>query len=214
MALPCSPHQGAGFPSNRVTVALPKHVQTHTHARAHIHAHPPVHLCREMVPRNPAQPPGCGEMSEHPEDACTEPGPCPASLGQKDVVSGMKICLRATSPPGCRPAWLSCPSLVSLGTLSAVPNLPGSCKLPGPLVKRCDPKGGGRRSSPGRPVPHPTVNKASGNLPCLPRVTCPFGGLGSPKDEGHPPRDHRDPWPPGELIQGDPVSWRLGERGP
>lgn len=69
--------------------------------------------------------------------------PCPASLVQKDVVSGVKTCPRATSPPGCWPAWLSCPSHVSLGTLSAVPNLPGSCKPPGPLVKTCDPEGGG-----------------------------------------------------------------------
>lgn len=129
-------------------------------------------------------------------------------------------CFRDKDLPACNVAprlqasltFLS--SSVSLGTLSVIPNLPGNCKLPGPLVKRCDPEGGGRCSSPGCPVPHPTVNKASGNLPCSPRVRCPFGRLGSPKDEGHPPRDHRDPWPPGELIQGDPVSWRLGERGP
>lgn len=28
------------------------------------------------------------------------------------------------------------------------------------------------------------MNKASGNLPCSPRVLCPFGVLGSPKDRG------------------------------
>ena len=35
-----------------------------------------------------------------------------------------------------------------LALLSAAPNLPGACKLPGPLVKRREPEGAGRRSSP------------------------------------------------------------------
>lgn len=77
-------------------------------------------------------------------------GPCPS----QPCAAG--CCFSGEHLPTCtvaprlqaRLAFLSFLS-VALGTLSAAPNLPGTCKLPGPLVKRREPEGAERRSSPG-----------------------------------------------------------------
>ena len=181
MALPRSPHQGAGFPSNRVTAALPKHVQIHAHTHAHTCTHTPWFTCVVKRAKDPGPAPWLRRDVRGPR------GGMHGAQAMPSQPQAEGRCFRDEDLPACNVApklqasltFLS--SSVSLGTISVVPNLPGNCKLPCPLVKRCDLEGGGRRSSPGCPVPHPTVNKASGNLPCSPRVGCPFGGLGVPK---------------------------------